>query len=189
MFRGKTPRHRARAQHPATTPGAHYSARARRRTDRLRRTWCPMRTPSALPTHPKDPLLAWLSLGSEHELTKKSEKRSCRQLSLSCGRSQCQPRAECRWREKERERERRGGGGGGGYALRRSLEGAQGSCRAAVLGAPLPAAAALVPVPPSGASIACNGRVISPSWGVLCLAPAPARLRAPLAPPPLYPKP
>ena len=98
-----------------------------------------------------------LSLGSEHELTpEKSEKRSCRQLSLSCGRSQCQPRAECRWREKERERERRGGGGGGGCALRRSLEGAQGSCRSAVLGAPLPAAAALVPVPPSGASIAAR---------------------------------
>ena len=88
--------------------------------------------------------------------------------------------------ERRRGRERGGGEvGGGGYALRRSLEGAQGSCRAAVLGAPLPAAAALVPVPPFGASIACNGRVISPSWGVLCLAPAPARLRAPLAPPPL----
>jgi len=72
-------------------------------------------------------------------------------------------------RERRRGRERGGGEVGGVdalYAARLRVHRAP----AAVLGAPLPAAAALVPVPPCGASIACNGRVISPSWGVLYLA-------------------
>ena len=41
--------------------------------------------------------------------------------------------------------------------------------RAAILGASLPDAAELVPVPPSGASIACTGKGISPSRGGLSL--------------------
>jgi len=60
-------------------------------------------------------LLAWLSLGSEHELTpEKSEKRSCRQLSLSLWTVSMPTKSGVQVaREGEGEREAGGRWGGG----------------------------------------------------------------------------